>query len=371
MELVFPRRVGKVSDRLAVGGPGRRALVHAGRLRQVAWVALFGRDGDDLAPELEDGPGARRRDRAAEDPLRALGIALPKLGEVGRDADHQSAALALGDVEEVERAGLFEDDPSGPGRGREDREILEVGQLLDGLGCAVEREEVELAVAVGPENDALADPHRIDVVRAPLGLGHLLDAVVLGVEDPDPREPAAAVVLPLRKGLGEGIVGDEPAVGREFGVRSVGDFQHPGLAALDGNGEELGIGPVGREARRNEEDGFSVGRESLNDVGGRVPGQALGNASSGRDDIDVRVAVVLAAEGDERPVGGKGRQHFDADVGGQPPDVPALEVGRPEVIGIDEGDAVGRDGRLGQKLRVCRIDGREPNGTGHHDKDER
>ena len=52
---------------------------------------------------------------------------------------------------------------------------------------------------------------------------------------------------------------------------------------------------------RREEDRLAVGREAEDDVGRRVPGQALGHAAAGRDDVDVDVAVVLAAEGDQAP----------------------------------------------------------------------
>ena len=45
------------------------------------------------------------------------------------------------------------------------------------------------------------------------------------------------------------------------------------------------------------------------------------------------------------------------DVRGQAADVPAVEVGDPEIVGVDEGDALGRDGRPGQHLRVVGIDG--------------
>jgi len=95
---------------------------------QVARVALLGRDGDDLAPELEDGPGPGRRDGGIADPLRTLGEPLPKFRQVGGDADPELRLAALLEVIKMERAGLFEDDVPGSRGGVEDREILEGGQ---------------------------------------------------------------------------------------------------------------------------------------------------------------------------------------------------------------------------------------------------
>ena len=357
VEGVFAGFVGEIGDGLPVGRPGRIALVDARSHRQVAGIALLGRDGDDLAPELEDGPRAGRRHAVGEDPLGALDVAFAELGQVGGDADDEPAGSALGDIVEVERAGLLEDDLAGPGRGREDREVLELGQLVDLLRRGIEGEQVELAVAVGAEDDLAADPHRVDVVRPARGLGQLLDALIPGVEDPDAGETAAAVVLPLVECFGKRAVGDVPAVGGDLGVGGVGHFEHAGLAARDGHGEELGIGAVAGETGRGEQHRLAVRREAQDDVGRRVPGQALGDAAAGRDDVGVEIAVVLAAERDEPAVGREGGIGLRPDVRGQAADVAAFEVGRPKVVGVDEGDALGRDGRPGQHLRVVGIDG--------------
>ena len=337
------------------------------RVRDVARVALFGWDGHDLAAELKDGPGAGRGNCGAAEPLAAPGVALAELGQVRGDADREAPILVFPDVVEMEDAGLLEDDPARAGRGVEHGIILERGQLLDLAGRAVVGEEVELAVPVRPEIDFGADPHRPDVVRPAGRLGDFFDGLVGRVEDPDPRKRAASVILPLEEGVAEGVVGDGFPVRGIDGAIGVRDRELDRKAALHGDRVKPQIGAHGRIPGRNEDDGFSVGREALDEVRGRVPGQPLGDAPAGRDDENVRVPVVLAAEGDEGAVRREGRIGFDADVRRQAPDVLSAEVRGPEVIGIDEGHLTGAHGRLGQELRVLRVDGQSPAETREDD----
>ena len=98
-----------------------------------------------------------------------------------------------------------------------------------------------------------------------------------------------------------------------------------------------------------------------------MPGQPLRDAAGRRDHEDVGVAVVSAAERDEAPVREKAGR-IPPRVRGQPPDVLPVEVGRPEVVGIDESQALGRDGRLRQELRVRGVDGLKPSGSRRDDK---
>ena len=69
-----------------------------------------------------------------------------------------------------------------------------------------------------------------------------------------------------------------------------------------------------------------------------MPGEPLRHTAFDRHDVDVRVAVVLGAEGDQLPVRREGGIGFDALVGGQAPHSGAVEVGHPEIIGVNEGD---------------------------------
>ena len=74
-QAVFAGRVGEIRDRLAVGRPGREAIVRAGRLGEVARIALLGGDRHDLAAVSEHGPLAARRDTEAPDVFRIAGEA--------------------------------------------------------------------------------------------------------------------------------------------------------------------------------------------------------------------------------------------------------------------------------------------------------
>ena len=115
---------------LPSGRPGRGPLVNAGRVGQVPRVALLGRDGDDLAAELDDGPRPARRDADVADVLRPLGEPRPGLHEVGGDADPEPLRLGRVGFEGVQVPGLLEDDRPGPGADVQDREIGEAGELL-------------------------------------------------------------------------------------------------------------------------------------------------------------------------------------------------------------------------------------------------
>jgi hypothetical protein len=88
-----------------------------------------------------------------------------------------------------------------------------------------------------------------------------------------------------------------------------------------------------------------------------VPGQAARRAALDGDGVDVGVALVLGAEGDGLVVRGENGVRLLADVAGQPADVTAVQVGDPEVVGVDEGDVAGAEGRLGQELGVVDVGG--------------
>ncbi len=261
-------------DRAAVGRPGGPTVVDAGRLGQVAGVSLLGRHGDDLAAVLEHGAGAAGRNVGAADELRrALQVSRAQLGQVRGHADPQPRALRCGGVEQVEVARPLVDQPA-PARGHvEDREVAEGGQLADGFRFGVVGEQVVLAVAVRAEVDRPTDPIRIEIVGTALRLRDQLDAVVVAVKNPDFRVGAAAVVLPLRRAVGQRGVGDLLAVGREAGLASVRDRQLGGHAAGQGDGEQLAVAVRERVPRRGEEDGLAVGGEAAGEVRRRMPGQ--------------------------------------------------------------------------------------------------
>ncbi|OQB53034.1 MAG: hypothetical protein BWX98_02445 [Candidatus Aminicenantes bacterium ADurb.Bin147] len=185
LEGVFPGGIGEIRDRFSVGRPERGPFMGPRRPGQVAGIPFLGRDGHDLAPELEDGPGPGGRELAVADPLGPLGRPLPELGRVGRDPDLKAGRGPGNGVKEMKRPGLLVNDPAVSGRGAENGEILMAGQGLDFPGPGVVAVNVELPVPVGPKVDLVPDPHRAGVVAAALGLGDFFVRQVVEVDDPD------------------------------------------------------------------------------------------------------------------------------------------------------------------------------------------
>src|SRR5687767_3298816 len=97
----------------------------AGRVGQVADRPLLGRQGDDLAAEVERHPRAVRGQTDRADVLEplALGRAGPDAGQFGRDANLEPLAFARRRVEPVEVTRLFEDDVAAADAEAEDREV--------------------------------------------------------------------------------------------------------------------------------------------------------------------------------------------------------------------------------------------------------
>ena len=255
----------------------------------------------------------------------------------------------------MEIAGLLEDDLPGAGGGVEDGEVAEARQRLDLFRLAVEREQVELSVPVGEEIHLIPQPHRFDVIRAALGLGDFFDRIIAHLEDPNFRNPAAPVVLPLSEGILKRVIGDILPVRRKRRPVDRRDLEFLGKSALDGNAVKLETPGRRHAAGRYKIDRSPLGRKSLDEVNAGMPGQALRDAALGRHDINIQVPFVLSAEGDPFPVGRKGGAVFDADIGRELPRASAVEVGHPKVIGIDKGNSRLADRRLGQKARVLRV----------------
>ena len=350
-DFVLAALVRDVRDRLAVRRPRGRALVEGRRAREVAGVALLGGHGHDLAPELERGARAGRGERRTADPLRALRPARAGLEEIAGNRDRKVGDLLRGGVEEVKSAGLLEDDPISRRRGVQDGEVLEVGHTRRRLRLRVVRVEVELAVAVGAEEERRAEPDRVSVVAARRRLRDAVDRVRGHVEEPYPRDRAAAVALPLQVTGAVRTVGDRLSVGGVRGAVGVRDRQGRFEAAFDGHRVELRVAVVDRGARRREEDGFAVRREALHDVAARVPREALRHAAGGGDDEDVEVAVQLGAEREERAVRAEGGTHLHAGPRADALDTAAVEAAGPDVVPVDESDPVGRERGVREHLR--------------------
>src|SRR5262249_35761218 len=105
------------------------------------------------------------------------------------------------------------------------------------------------------------------------------------------------------------------------------------------------------EAVGAEQNILSVRSPAEHDVVRRMKRQPLGLAAFGRNDVNVRIAVILTGEGDPLPVGRKLRKKLVADVRGQAPRRAAFPRRNPQVAGIREHDAVFGNVGEPQKLR--------------------
>ena len=123
-------------------------------------------------------------------------------------------------------------------------------------------------------------------------------------------------------------------------------------AALDGNGPKLAISRGCPGARRDEEHAFAIRRESLRDIRRGMIGQPARRAARGGNHVHVCIAVVVAAERDQRSIGRERGRALVSIGGGEAANVRAVEAGGPEVARIYESDSRGADRRLREEPRV-------------------
>ena len=108
-------------------------------------------------------------------------------------------------------------------------------------------------------------------------------------------------------------------------------------------------------ALRLEEDP-AVGREAAHDVGSRVPGESIGRPAGHRHDVHVDVAVVVAAERDQLPVGRAGGPGFHSGGRRESPRAAAVAARDPQVRVVDESEVARADRRLREHARVLGVD---------------
>ena len=80
-----------------------------------------------------------------------------------------------------------------------------------------------------------------------------------------------------------------------------------------------------------------------------VPRQAARLPAAHGHYVHVGIAVVVAGEGDELPIGREVRAGFHARPHGEALRVRTVAVGQPDVAGIAEGQLVAAQGRLAQQ----------------------
>ena len=99
----------------------------------------------------------------------------------------------------------------------------------------------------------------------------------------------------------------------------------------------------------SEENGLTIGRPTGEYVGARMVSETARDATGGGDDVDVGVAIVLAAEGYEGTIGREVGIEFVADAGSETTGLAASAGNGPEVAGVFEDDLRFRDGRVAEE----------------------
>ena len=112
-------------------------------------------------------------------------------------------------------AGLLIDDLAISCRRVQYWKIRMLGELLEAFRFEIERENVELAVAVGTEVDRVAHPQCIGIVTSFNRLRYFLNGVVAELENRDLGMSTASIVFPLIEGRIERVIGQPRTIWRE------------------------------------------------------------------------------------------------------------------------------------------------------------
>ena len=176
------------------------------------------------------------------------------------------------------------------------------GDLLQVLALGIETPDVVGVIAFREEIDLAFVPHRIGMPFA-VGLRGLDQGKVLEVENPDGLCLSAPIVAPLGIPEGDGLVGGVLAVFRNFAKSSLWNRQHFFKATLYRNAVKLIAARRHSRPTRAKKHRFAVGHPALYHIDARVPGQAFGCATFGRQDKYIGIAIVLSGKGDAFPIG--------------------------------------------------------------------
>ncbi len=300
-----------INNVLAVRGPNRSALADALGLGQVAHVAMFGRDGEDIAARLEQRPFAAGRKPKRLDPFVHRLEVGASIRLVIQKLNSDFAALSSGRIEDVKIAAVFIDDAAFAATGPEHVVLVMMGHFAHCFGCQVVFVEVQLVVPIGGKIDSVADPH--GKVVGDIVVGDALGFVGGEIVEPNLLRPSAAIAFPGAKLARNGIVGDFLAVRRIGGRRAFGNGQLLLVPAFRIHEKVLAAAVIVREPIAAHQDFLAVrcpiqnlivkaaARRQFADVG--VEGQALGLAAVCRDDIHLAVAAVFCGKGNPTAVG--------------------------------------------------------------------
>jgi hypothetical protein len=208
-DLLLAARIGRVRDRLAVRRPARMVLVGTRALGQVARVAEFGRDREQIPTCREYGPLAAGREVEIRLLRHVLVANLPagvhpmraRARSVVGNRHLQLVHLFGRQVQHVQLAAFLKHDPGifavGRAQARKiDVVVREVRHLPKLAAHRVEGPQVRAAVrvVVGQEVDRLPVPHRTGFVPRPVG--HMRQFQAREIVDVDILGQPALVALP-------------------------------------------------------------------------------------------------------------------------------------------------------------------------------
>ena len=344
-ELILAGFVGEPRDRLAVGRPGRVAILDARTIGDVARVAVFGGYGQNVAVRFEHRALPRRREVDVFDLGADLLPVRTHLRQVARNRDADLARLARLQIVDVQRVELGVNDRTRPRRRGGYVETGAGQKAGDSARLRVVREERHRTVAIGEEIDRIADPHRVVVVR--IVARHAYDARIGQVGNVHRRRLPAAIALPKRLPAKVRNVRQVRGIGRERARLGHGQWEPLRKAAGCGHGKQL-IRIRRAVAIGSEEHVLAVGRPTDGDVCRGMIGQTPGLAARGRDHVDVDVLVVHAGEGDLRSVGRKDGARFEPVPRRQAMRGAARAVDDPNVAAVGKGDLRATDRGIAQ-----------------------
>ena len=354
VDFVFAGFVGEIGDPFAVRRPRRAELVNAGMFRrESADAAVLGGNGEDVAASFHDRARAGGRDCSAADVLSDALKFRTGFDVFGADHDGKIARFAAIEIVFVEQAAVFVDDGIRAEAGPLDVELLVVGEFFGLLGGEVVAVEIHDAIAVADEIDGVAVPHGEHVHAS--GFRQLFVGIFFQVVDGDREAPAAAIALPGAEFLRSFEIGDFCAVGREGSEVAARNGQWVRCATLGRDEKEARVAAQrSAKAVGAEEDVLAVGRPAEDDIVRRMKSESLGLAAFCGNDVDVRIAVVLAGEGDPLAIGRKFRVELVAGVRRQPPGGAAFARGDPQVAGVGKNNLIFRDVRESEKASWSR-----------------
>ena len=359
VKLVLARRIGKISNGFSVRAPGWIALRHARRLRQVARFAFFGGNREDLPMGLKHRARAGGRQSGVLNLFRVqFHAARRQVGQLPVNLDGHNLVRLCGGIEQVNRAKLFVNQPSGAGLERLQVEACigrRLAHLLAGDIVAVKRNRsavLSRAIAVRQKVDRITHPYRVRIVR--VVAGHLHHVQRLQIHNPYRRGISAHVALPGRLNAPNRHIRQRRSVRRKRALRAGWKRQRLGNAGTVGmHAEQPEVVPVAGLTARHQHI-LAVCRPPRHKAARRVPGEPPRHPARGCNHVCVVVPIQVGRVCNPISVRRVVRSRNYLPVRREPLGYASFAAHRPNVIRIPEGDPVlAERGAAQKKGRLC------------------